>query len=185
MAVQVSSGGLIRVVIWEASIIQMHAPGGMVDRWTRKAAEETAALAKAVAPKRSGDLARSIRVWSETRTSRKVVGYYVRANVRTRPSPHWKHATPYALYVHEGTQGPITANKRYPWLVKRSPTTGFPVPGPKRWGRGYLLVPLDKMRMRQSDIPRSLRTRRTEVRGQRPQPFLATPLRYVMRKVAH
>jgi hypothetical protein len=86
----------VRVVIFDHALDAMHAPGGMIYEEMRRNAREVAFLAKLDAPKRTGRLAASIRMSSETRTSRRRVGFVVRADA------------PHASWVHEGTYGPIT-----------------------------------------------------------------------------
>lgn len=94
------SGG-VRVVIFDAPIDAMHQPGGMVYDEMRDAAREVAFLAKLdlASSSRTGDLARSIRMASERRASRRKVGFYVRADA------------PYAYWVHEGTRDVITSSR--------------------------------------------------------------------------
>ena len=112
------------------------------------------------------------------------MSFRVSAGVRTKPWKHWKHATPYALFVHEGTAGSgfgtIRAQKRYWWynpkLSKQLPKHYRPF--------GYLLPPRYKSLARQTDIPRSGRVKVGEVSGQKPQPFLTDAMEYVMAKVA-
>ena len=86
----------VRVVIFDHVLDEMHAPGGMVYEEYRRNAREVAFLSKLDAPKRTGELAASIRMSSEGRTSRRKVSFIVRADA--------KHAS----WVHEGTYGPIT-----------------------------------------------------------------------------
>jgi hypothetical protein len=74
----------------------MFVPGGMVYEEYRDNAREVVFLSQLDAPKRTGELASSIRMSSERRASRKKCGFIVRADA------------PYSSWVHEGTYGPIT-----------------------------------------------------------------------------
>lgn len=101
----------VRIVIFETAIHAMFQPGGMVYEEAKESAQEVAFLAKLDAPKRTLELANSIRIASERRASRTMVGYYVRADA------------PYALYVHEGTDDIKAAEGSY-MLVPRWPEYG-------------------------------------------------------------
>lgn len=86
----------VRVVVYDAALDAMFVPGGMVYEEYRGNAQEVTFLSKLDAPKRTIQLANSIRMSSERRASRQRCGFIVRADA------------PYASSVHEGTYGPIT-----------------------------------------------------------------------------
>lgn len=102
MSVTAGRSGSVRVVVYDSRIQAMSAPGGDVYRYAQGKARTTAATAKAFAPKRTGRLAASIR--TDTRTVRQGAVGRVRANA------------PYAIYVHEGTTGPITSPTGRLWV---------------------------------------------------------------------
>lgn len=101
----------VRIVIFETAIHAMFQPGGMVYEETKDAAREVKFLAELDAPSRTGELRASIRIASERRASRTMVGYYVRADA------------PYAYFVHEGTNDIEAAEGSY-MLVPRFPEYG-------------------------------------------------------------
>lgn len=82
--------------MFEGALDAMFVPGGMVYDEYRENAREVVFLSQLDAPKRTGELASSIRMSSERRASRRKCGFIVRADA--------KHAS----WVHEGTYGPIT-----------------------------------------------------------------------------
>lgn len=87
----------VRVVIYDSAITAFVLPGGMVYRYTRRRAEAIEVIAKANAPKRTGDLADSIEAsWEDSRRDR----------VRWAVTAHSEHA----VFVHEGTRAVITPN---------------------------------------------------------------------------
>ena len=95
--------GGTRVVVFETAVDNLHRPGGMIYDEMRDAAREVSFLAKLDAPKRTGELAAGIRVASETRVSRKKVGFYVRSDA------------PHSYWVHEGT-GPTITPTTFPYM---------------------------------------------------------------------
>lgn len=107
----------VRIVVFETAIHAMFQPGGMVYEEARESAREVAFLGALDAPSRTGELAASIRIASERRASRTMVGYYVRADA------------PYAYYVHEGTDD-IYADGDY-MLVPKFPEYGARGVSPK------------------------------------------------------
>ena len=114
-----------RVVIFETQIHRMFRPGGMVHREAKSAARDVARDARIFAPSRSGRLKRSIRVRSETRASRTVVGFYVSADA------------PWAYFVHEGTRG-HSGRQRIPKVRQATGLHGYELPDSKvsyRWYR--------------------------------------------------
>lgn len=111
----------VRVVIFDAVLDEMHAPGGMVYEEYRRNAREVAFLSKLDAPVRTGTLAASIRMSPEARASRRKVGFVVRADAR------------HASWVHEGTYGPITPTT-FPFMrVPRFPEMGPRGTSPKMY----------------------------------------------------
>jgi hypothetical protein len=86
----------VDLVIYDSKIIAMSLPGGQTWRWARQRRARVERLAKMNVRSRSGELSRSIH------------GYY-------EPAPPNQvimevHAeAPHALWVHEGTDGPITS----------------------------------------------------------------------------
>lgn len=82
------------VVIYDSVITAWSLPGGMVWRWGFQKARRTATLAKANVNSRSGHLAASISAYYE-------------GSDRDSATMGVSADTPYAVYVHEGTQGPI------------------------------------------------------------------------------
>lgn len=131
----------VRVFVRDRGLITLNSPGPHGDVWkyTNRLANQVEFLASRLAPKRTHRLANTMRVSVTPLGTRGVQG-----NVRA--------LAPYALYVHEGTTGPI-----YP-RNSRLLTLG-PYP-PK----GYFRA-----------------TAHESVSGQRPQPFLANALRIIMR----
>ena len=129
----------LRVRIYESQIARESLPGGDVRRWVSKIGKETFALASANCPVRTGELLRSIG-WGVT------------------PHPAGCQATirataDYALFVHEGTTGPI-----YPTLSR------------------YLVVrPMPHSHY--SDY-----TRRNSVRGQSANPFIQNAFEDVLQR---
>lgn len=101
----------IRIVVFDTAIHAMFQPGGMVYEEARESAQEIAFLARLDAPSRTGELAASIRIASERRASRTMVGFYVRADA------------PYAYYVHEGTSDIFAGEMGY-LLVPAYPEMG-------------------------------------------------------------
>lgn len=87
---KVGGGHGARVIIFEPVIDMWHQPGGMVNEEFRKASRETTRSAKVRAPKRTTELASSIRSRNQL-GGRKKVRFIVAADA------------PYAYYVHEGT----------------------------------------------------------------------------------
>ena len=87
----------VDIVIYDSKIIAMSLPGGQTWRWARQRRARVERIAKMNVRSRTGELSRSI------------YGYY-------EPGPPNQiimevHAeTDYALYVHEGTTGPITSD---------------------------------------------------------------------------
>jgi hypothetical protein len=75
----------------------------MVYDEAREAAREVTFLAQLDAPERTGQLRRGIRMASETRTSRRKVGFYVRSDA------------PHSYWVHEGT-GPQIYPSTFPYM---------------------------------------------------------------------
>lgn len=112
--VSMGRAGGVRVVVFEAAVDALFVPGGMVYDETRKSAQEVAFLARLDAPVRTGELAAGIRIASETRVSRKKVGFYVRSDAR------------HSYWVHEGT-GPTITPTTFPYM--RLPA--FPEMGPR------------------------------------------------------
>ena len=102
MSVTAGSSGSVRVVVYDSRIQAMSAPGGDVYRYAQGKARTTAALAEVEAPKRSGRRAASFR--TDPRTVRNGAVARVRANAH------------YAVYVHEGTTGPITGHSGRLWV---------------------------------------------------------------------
>jgi hypothetical protein len=96
-------GGGTRVIVFESAVDALHQPGGMIFDEMRDAAREVAFLARLDAPKRTGELAAGIRIASETRVSRKKVGFYVRSDAR------------HSFWVHEGT-GPMIYPTTFPYM---------------------------------------------------------------------
>jgi hypothetical protein len=94
----------IRIKVFETAIHAMFQPGGIVY-------EEARESAKLDAPSRTGELAASIRVSSERRATRKMVGFQVRADA------------PYAYWVHEGVDHPIHPQGLF-MIVPRFPEYG-------------------------------------------------------------
>ena len=104
----------VRVVVFDTQIHAMFAPGGPVYEEARRSAQEVSMLAKLDVHSRTAQLAASIRIASETRVSRKTVGFYVRADA------------PHAYWVHEGT-GPEIFPTTFPFM--RLPA--YPEMGPR------------------------------------------------------
>jgi hypothetical protein len=95
--------GGVRVVVFEQAVDNLHRPGGMIYDEMRQSAGEVAMLARLDAPVRTGELAARIRIASETRVSRKKVGFYVRSDA------------PHSYWVHEGT-GPQIYPSTFPYM---------------------------------------------------------------------
>ena len=95
--------GGTRVVVFESAVDALHQPGGMIFDEMRSAAREVTGLAKLDAPVRTGELVAGIRMASETRLSRKKVGFYVRSDA------------PHSYWVHEGT-GPTIVPTTFPYM---------------------------------------------------------------------
>lgn len=96
-------GGGTRVVVFESAVDNLHRPGGMIFEEAKSSAQEVAMLARLDAPVRTGELAAGIRIASETRLSRKKVGFYVRSDA------------PHSYWVHEGT-GPTIVPTTFPYM---------------------------------------------------------------------
>jgi hypothetical protein len=102
MAVTVTSGGSVRVVVYDSRIDAMSLPGGDVFLYAQTKARRAAAYAQEFAPVRTGHLRRSIR--HDTRpVANGAVG-------RARATAY------YSAWVHEGTDtitnGPMWVPKR-------------------------------------------------------------------------
>lgn len=111
----------VRLVIFDHVLDEMHAPGGMVYEEYRRNAREVAFLSKLDAPVRTGALAASIRMSSESRASRRKVSFVVRADAL------------HAGWVHEGTYGPITPTT-FPYMrLPRFPEIGPRGVGPRMY----------------------------------------------------
>lgn len=82
------------VVVRYDGIAKMHARGGDIYRYVSREGRRTAAIAFRLAPKRSGRMASSIRVGD---VKSRAASASVNVTVSTR----------YALYVIDGTRGPI------------------------------------------------------------------------------
>jgi hypothetical protein len=102
MAVTVTSGGSVRVVVYDSRIDAMSLPGGDVFRYAQTKARRAAAYAQEFAPVRTG---------------------YLRSQIRhdTRPVAHGavgraRATAYYSAWVHEGTDtitnGPMWVPKR-------------------------------------------------------------------------
>lgn len=98
------ASGNVRVVVYDSRIEAMSMPGGDVYRYANEKARRAAAFAKEIAPKRTGHLAATIR--HDTRHVRHGAVGRVRATAR------------YAIYVHEGTHGPILPHGSFLWVPK-------------------------------------------------------------------
>jgi hypothetical protein len=98
-----------RVTVYYSRISGIFKPGGEIFGEMRKMGNYNALVAKKIAPKRTGNLAESIKIPVPVTPS----GMYdCRYTVRAR--------TPYALYVSLGTTGPITAkNGALLWVRPR------------------------------------------------------------------
>jgi hypothetical protein len=84
----------VRIFIHDAALAAMNAPGGDVSDFVHDIAKRTHRIAAASAPRRSGDLARSLHV-DRSGSNQFGVNYRVIAGVH------------YASWVSEGTTGPI------------------------------------------------------------------------------
>jgi hypothetical protein len=84
----------VDIYIYDGKIILMSQPGGQIWRWAYQRRGRVERLAKVNAPIRSGELARSIEASYEPAAPHDVV-MEVAATAD------------YALFVHEGTDGPI------------------------------------------------------------------------------
>jgi hypothetical protein len=87
------AGASVSVLVYHSSITAMNMPRGMIYTYVQDKGRKTAAIAKSIAPVRSGRLRGGIRV-EQPRFSRN--------SVRVRVSSRAKHS----IYVIEGT-GPI------------------------------------------------------------------------------
>lgn len=116
MPPQMGRAGGTRVVVFESQIDLMHQPGGIIHDEMRDAAREIAYLAKIdEAPHaRTGAIVKGIRVASETRVSRKKVGFYVRSDAA------------HSYWVHEGTRAAIT-----PTMSRTMSVPAYEMRGPK------------------------------------------------------
>lgn len=96
-------GSSVSIVIYDSAITAMNMPGGMVNTYFKDKGSKAAAFAKEMAPKRTGELARSVRrekvQWSRTR-------------VHVRVSARAKHA----IWVIKGTG---------PWISVDDTAEGF------------------------------------------------------------
>lgn len=141
----------VAVVIYDGKIEAMTAPGGMVFRWAYQRRKRVERIAKQLCPKRSGNLRDSIE-GEYTKVPNGVV-MYVRAGGLTTITQNGRS---YAEYVHEGTLDKIiVAIPPTPYMVLRPGTSTL------------------------TGIAYGTR-RRTQVAGQRPQPFLSQALYVVM-----
>lgn len=90
----------VRVRIHDRMIDEFTLPGGMVYTFMDQATDTVVTLAREYAPRRSGDLAASVY-----------------KAVTPLPRRHWQGTigarAPYALFVHEGTTGPIYARPAF------------------------------------------------------------------------
>lgn len=84
---------IVRVIVYDSVITAWSLPGGMTWRYARQKAQRTGTLGRAFAPKRSGQMAAGVESHYEGSTRDSV------SMVVSAPAP--------ALWVHEGTQGPI------------------------------------------------------------------------------
>lgn len=83
-----------RIVIYDSAIAAMSLPGGSTWRWAFQRRRRVERLAKEFAPSRTGEMKRSI------------FGYYEPARPNQIVMEVWCQ-NDHAIYVHEGTTGPI------------------------------------------------------------------------------
>jgi hypothetical protein len=130
----------VAFVVRSDGIAALMAPGGDVGRWMRRKSQEVTLRARRYAPARTGGLRASIHTTGSRHVSPFVVTFEVRAE-----SDH-------ALFVHEGTRGPIMATHHRFMVVRPAPHSYYSRP-----------------------------TKRKRVRGQRSNPFLTRAMFYAMR----
>ncbi|HEU4911402.1 MAG TPA: hypothetical protein VFV76_05860, partial [Actinomycetes bacterium] len=104
----------VEVVIYDGKIEAMTAPGGMVFKWAYQRRKRVERIAKQLCPVRSGNLRDSIE-GEYTKVPNGVV-MYVRAGGLSTITQNGRS---YAVYVHEGTEGLITAHPPKPYMVLR------------------------------------------------------------------
>lgn len=93
---------MVRVRWEDPAWVNMHLPGGMIHNWTRRNTSNAANWARGFAPVRSGALRASVRADNRTSGPHSIRSYVRAGGPRA----------PHAVYVTEGTIGPIFANDR-------------------------------------------------------------------------
>lgn len=146
--------GSVRVVLNEGGFMRVNT--GPVLGHVRDIAQTGASLGRATSPKRTGELARSIRA---TPGSANQFGAFASIRIGAK----------HAQYVMYGTVGPITANGRLMTLKTMNPRLLPPV------GRGSPYFTRGAHNV----------THALSVRGQRPNPFMQTALRVAMARHGH
>ena len=106
--VQVSGSGSIRVVIHDSRIAELSLPGGDVYRFTSKLAKQTQAMARGICPV-GGPTAGYPPGYLYGKHYRRVIG------LPKGCVGYVGNSAPHALWVHEGTTGPIYPT-RGQWL---------------------------------------------------------------------
>lgn len=131
----------VAFVVRSDGIAALMGPGGDVGRWMRRKSQEITLRARRYAPSRTGTLRASIHTTGLRHGLPFVATFEVRAE-----SDH-------ALFVHEGTHGPIMATSHRFMVVRPSPHSYYSRP-----------------------------TKRKRVRGQRSNPFLSRAMFYALRR---
>lgn len=134
----------VDIVIYDSKIAAMSLPGGQIWRWARQRRARVERLAIRKCPRRYGTLASTIRGTYNPGPPEQVI-------MEIHAGDEW--VAPYAVWVHEGTHGPITSHGSWPMKLR---------PYPPRY-------------------PHTIE--KYEVAGQRPQPFLQEALIEVMRSL--
>lgn len=102
-----------RLVIYDSAIAAMSLPGGQTWRWAFQRRRKVERLAKEFVPVRSGNLKRNI------------FGYYEPSRPNLIVMEVWCQSD-HAIYVHEGTTGPILP-QRGQYMTLKPAYNGFPV----------------------------------------------------------
>lgn len=98
------------VTIYESRIAGLFSPGAAGDAFMRRFLGDTSSYARALAPRRTSELANSHRTLGPVRRGR----YGLRGQV--------VNTADYAAFVHNGTTGPITSTRPNGWM--RLPPSG-------------------------------------------------------------
>lgn len=107
--------GRVKVQVYENAIHRMFTVGGEINSEARQITIETATASAFLAPKRSGELSAGHR--------REVI---VNKRFGVRASIY--NIAEHALWVHDGTQGPIVAKLNLFMVIRPGPGSRYPHP---------------------------------------------------------